>query len=97
MKTKRAFPKVIAEVGEKGIVRANGREGEALLMLAKQGTVGVHAFDSPGGPAYRLAAYMHSLRRMGIPIRTAREMHDGGWHARYICQTAIQILSKQDT
>jgi hypothetical protein len=89
---KRSYPKVLART-EAGFIQAVGREGETLLMLVKAGEKGVRAYDFAGGPPFRLGAYVHDLRRMGLSIRTDREPHAGGLHAVYVLETPVTIVS----
>jgi hypothetical protein len=92
MMARRAFPKVLGQ-SESGLIRAVGREAETLLMLVKAAPLGVRAYDFEGGPPFRLSAYVHDLRRMGLVIRTDKEPHPGGLHAVYVLETAVSILS----
>ncbi len=89
---KRSYPKVLV-ITPDGPIQAVGREGETLLMLVCGGEQGVSAYDFPGGPPFRLSAYVHDLRRMGLAIRTEREPHAGGVHALYVLETPVTILS----
>jgi len=42
--------------------------------------------------AYRLGAYVHTLRhRHGLSIETRRELHEGGWHGRYVLCSPVAI------
>ena len=75
---RRAYPKVLARLAEGQTIRVVGREAETLLMLVQKGSQGVRAYDFAGGPPFRLGAYVHDLRRMGLAIRTDREPHAGG-------------------
>jgi len=97
---KRAYPKVLARMPEGQTIRAVGREAETLLMLVQKGTRGVRAYDFVGGPPFRLGAYIHDLRRMGLVIRTDREAHEGGEHGVYVLVspvTVIQVLRAEET
>lgn len=92
--TKRSYPKVLAEMivtGERFLCR--GRDAETLLQLVEKGARGVTAFDFPGGPAFRLAAYVHDLRKLGLTIDTEREEHETGWHGVFVLRTAVHILA----
>ncbi|MEN3973797.1 hypothetical protein [Emcibacter sp. SYSU 3D8] len=43
--------------------------------------------------AYRLGAYVHTLRReYGLAIDMVHEPHDGGWHGRYVLRSPVSIL-----
>jgi len=92
MIVKRSYPKVLAQTGS-GSFRAVGREAETLLKLVELGGRGVRAYDFPGGPPFRLGAYIHDLRRKGLSIRTEREAHACGLHGVYVLETPVQILS----
>ncbi len=89
---KRSYPKVLAQT-DAGPLQVVGREGETLLMLVKAGERGVRAYDFAGGPPFRLGAYVHDLRRMGLSIRTDREPHAGGLHAVYVLESSVAIVS----
>jgi hypothetical protein len=89
---KRSYPKVLAQTAA-GNVQAVGREGETLLMLVKAGPGGLRAYDFAGGPPFRLPAYVHDLRRMGLLIRTDKEPHSGGLHAVYVLESSVTIVS----
>jgi hypothetical protein len=92
MSNTRAFPKVLARLRDGTTIRAVGREGATLLMLADRGPRGVRAYDFAGGPPFRLGAYIHDLRRMGLSIRTDREPHGGGEHAVYTLETDLTVV-----
>lgn len=73
-----------------------GRLGWAMMQLAEAGPRGVTTIERP---APRLSAYVHSLRKRGIPIETEIEAHDGiyaGQHARYrlACDARVTVLGK---
>lgn len=94
----RALPVVIARIGsgdEARTIRVVGREAETLLALVSR-PVGIDVLCMPGGPAYRLAAYVADLRRLGLTIRTERGPHNGGTHALYVLDTAVTIVSRSD-
>lgn len=89
---KRYFPRVEAAFADGGEIRAVGREGATLLMLIECGPKGVRALDFDGGPAYRLSAYIHDLRSMGVNIRREFERHTTGWHAVYVLESRMTIM-----
>ncbi len=92
MKTSRAFPKIQARRALDGPwIALCGREAETLMMLTAKGTRGVRAYDFPGGPPFRLSAYVFDLRGFGFPIRTEREDHAGGNHAVYQLECDVEI------
>ena len=87
---------VTARIGDRTI-RANGREAQALVALVDAGDVGITSLDmGRAGWAIRLAAYIGDLRKMGVPIITEREAHDGGNHGRYRLSGAVQIIERND-
>lgn len=88
----RAFPKVRFKAADNDEwTQVLGREAETLLKLHLQLAKGVRAFDFPGGPAFRLSAYVHALRRLGLKIRTRLEPHEVGHHAVYFLESEIQV------
>ncbi|MET3890408.1 hypothetical protein ABIE41_001484 [Bosea sp. OAE506] len=91
MKPRRNFPKVRATIADGPTINVTGREALTLLALAQNGSRGVSGIDFPGGPAYRLGAYVFDLRGMGVGIRTDREEHSVGTHARYVLTTPVTI------
>lgn len=91
MKARRNFPKVRATVADGPTIDVTGREALTLLALVQNGSKGVSGIDFPGGPAYRLGAYVFDLRGMGVGIRTDREEHSVGTHARYVLTTPVTI------
>lgn len=90
--SKRYYPRVLATCIDGREIRAIGREGAILLMLIQDGPVGVRAFDFAGGPAYRLSAYIHDLRRVEIRIRREFERHATGLNAVYVLESRIAIV-----
>jgi Helix-turn-helix domain len=89
----RKFPRVCARAEDSRLILAVGREGETLVRLVEKGSKGLRAYDFAGGPPFRLSAYIHDLRGMGLSIRTEREEHATGWHAVYVLETAVTIVS----
>ena len=72
-----------------------GRIGQTLFLLHHAGEKGI---TSLGNPAYRLAAYVHSLREMGFEINTEREPHGGdylGYNARYRLESNVTLEGAQ--
>ena len=97
---KRAFARHLSDYGMVFVLlllcvyvfrRVAGREALTLLALVQNGSKGVSGIDFPGGPAYRLGAYVFDLRGMGVGIRTDREEHSVGTHARYVLTTPVTI------
>ena len=69
----------------------SGRIGQTLEHLHSAGPDGIATLEMP---ALRLSAYIHSLRKLGFEITTAREPHGGdyaGHHARYRLQSRVVI------
>lgn len=93
MATRRNYPKVLARVVNGPSVRCTGREALTLLTLVERGSAGVSGVDFPGGPAYRLGAYVFDLRGMGVGIETRFEEHSVGHHARYVLVTPVEIIA----
>ena len=90
---KRAFPKLVARIADGPTISVCGREALTLLTLIERGPKGVTGIDFPGGPAYRLAAYVGDLRGFGVGIKTQTESHGIGHHARYSLTTAVEVVS----
>ena len=76
-----------------GRIAINARQPRrALAALIQAGSKGVTALELSSW-AYRLGAYVHTLRHdYGLTIETLREPHDGGWHGRYVLHTPCQII-----
>ena len=55
-KPKRAYPKIVASVGDGLKIHVSGREAETLLMLVSSPLRRVQAYDFRGGPPFRLGA-----------------------------------------
>jgi hypothetical protein len=92
MTERRLYPKVLAETGDGEMLHVVGREAETLLGLVEKGERGLRAYDFAGGPPFRLAAYVHDLRGMGLAIRTEREAHATGQHGVYMLETPVRIV-----
>ena len=66
-----------------------GRALWALERLAGAGLRGCTPITEPGP---RWAAYVHTLRGLGVPIETIHEEHEGefpGTHARYVLRATM--------
>lgn len=85
------YPQVLASLPDGTKIQANGREGETLIRLVEKGQHGLRAYDFPGGPPFRLGAYVFDLRCMGLAINTKREAHSTGWHGVYVLETPVTI------
>ena len=69
-----------------------GRDEWALRALIRAGEKGCTPIDNP---APRWSAYVHNLRRLGIPIETLTERHGGNYpgnHARYVLRCKAVCL-----
>lgn len=72
-----------------------GREAQTLGWLALKSEAGVTAQEVSTW-ALRLAAYVHLLRhKHGLAIKTIREPHEGGEHARYALTVQVDIEAVQ--
>jgi hypothetical protein len=78
--------------GPSGEFSVSGQTARALLALVDAAGRGVTALELSAW-ALRLAAYVHSLRRLGLAITLLREPHPGGWHGRYVLASPVQLLS----
>ena len=77
--------------GPNGVFEVKGQTARTLIALIKAGAGGVTALEVNSW-AYRLGAYVHDLRRRhGLAIETQREVHDGGWHGRYVLHSAVTL------
>jgi hypothetical protein len=81
-----------------GITRqVKGREAETLVALINAGSSGITSLEAfQAGWAARLAAYIHDLKKMGVPISMQREVHDGGQHGRYFLAGQVEIVWSND-
>jgi len=79
------------------IFETRGQTAKALLFLVDSAQRGVTALEVASW-AYRMAAYVHILRsKYGLEIRTDKEPHVGGSHARYVLVTPVDILSHKNS
>jgi hypothetical protein len=81
---------VTPEGGEPFTIEATGREAWALDRLLTAGPKGCTPIDQP---APRWSAYVHKLRKRGVPIETVTEAHGGpysGTHGRYVLRADVQ-------
>lgn len=85
------YPQVLACLPDDTKLRVVGREAETLIRLVEKGPRGLRAYDFPGGPPFRLGAYIFDLRCMGLAIRTEREPHATGQHGVYFLETPVFI------
>lgn len=85
------FPQVLASLPDGSKIHVVGRDAETLIRLVEKGPRGLRAFDFPGGPPFRLGAYIFDLRGMGLVIRTERARHATGQHGVYFLETPVTI------
>lgn len=76
--------------GPGGVVTVSGQTARALLALVNAAGRGVTALEVSTW-ALRLAAYVHSLRQLGIAVTMLRETHPGGWHGRYVLASPVTV------
>ena len=89
---RRTYPRIRARRRPDGPwVAIAGRDAETFMLLASKGAIGLRAYDFPGGPPFRLSAYIFDLRGFGFPIRTDREDHAGGTHAVYVLERDVEF------
>lgn len=78
--------------GKAKFYEVKGKAARTLHALTIANSCGITAFELSGTWAFRLAAYVHDLRQgYGMDIKTLREEHEDGWHARYVLITPIEI------
>lgn len=66
--------------------------GRVLWALERLGGAGPKGCTPITEPAPRWAAYVHTLRSLGVPIETVHEEHEGefpGIHARYVLRATV--------
>lgn len=81
--------------GPNGRFYVTGQTGRALLAFVEAGEAGRTA-NEVSSWGYRLAAYVHDLRRLyGLEIEMLKEPHPGGWHGRYVLRSPVQVLAVQ--
>ena len=84
--------KPIEAIGPAGRFTVKGQKARTLVALVSAGGAGVTALEMSSW-ALRLAAYVKPLRDdFGLSIETVRELHDGGWHGRYVLHTPVSIV-----
>lgn len=69
-----------------------GKSAKTLYALMSAGNLGITALEMSNTWALRLSAYIHDLRGLGLDIKTVKEEHEDGWHARYYLQSPVEIL-----
>ena len=80
-------------IGDGSTLTARGREAETIVALVQAGPKGITSLEAfKAGWAVRLGAYIFDLKAMGVPIRSTREPHDGGNHARYYLAGPVELV-----
>ena len=80
-------------IGDGPAITATGREAQTIVALVTAGPKGITSLETfLAGWAVRLGAYVFDLKAMGVPIRSTREPHDGGNHARYYLAGPVELL-----
>lgn len=75
------------------VVSAVGQVARTLKALVESENAGITALEVSNTWALRLSAYVHTLRHeYGLEIETKREPHEGGYHARYVLHTPVEII-----
>jgi hypothetical protein len=77
--------------GSTFVILVSGRVRWALDQLLKAGTTGCTTIHNP---APRMAAYVHSLRGIGVEVETITETHAGdfpGHHAKYVLRSGVSL------
>ena len=90
-------PKLWVRLGEHGPdFLVDGREAQTLALLMTKGAAGFTSGEASGyGWARRTSAYIHKLRRLGIPITADRETTaDGAVIARYSLAGPVTLLEQ---
>jgi hypothetical protein len=79
-------------------VNVEGREAQTLALLLTTGPRGFTSGEASHlGWARRTSAYIFKLRRLGLPIATARETtQDGAWVARYTLVGRVVLLTDRN-
>lgn len=74
--------------------------GRVLWALERLVHAGPRGCTPISEPAPRWAAYVHTLRGLGVPIETINEEHEGdfpGTHARYVLRATVIIQTEGGT
>jgi len=88
--------RVTPSAGDTFRIVVSGRVQWALNELRKAGAKGITSIENP---APRLAAYVHTLRELGLEIETITEVHEGdfkGYHGRYFLRSGVCLDWKGD-
>ncbi|WP_161978429.1 winged helix domain-containing protein [Sphingomonas oligophenolica] len=88
-------PHFLYASGPGGVIVVRGQVARTLRELVKAGSLGLTSLEC-GTWAYRLAAYVHELRRdHDLIVETVREDHEGGWHGRYVLRSPVRLEANQ--
>lgn len=90
------MPKIKAtfRIGGGLAITAIVREAQTIIAVIEAGPKRITSLEMHrSGWALRLAAYICDLRKMGVPIHTRRERHDGGYHRRYFLAGPVQMVA----
>lgn len=83
--------------GKRREFEITGQVAKTLLYLVDSGKAGITALEVSSW-AFRLAAYVHILRsKYDLEIRTDKEPHQGGYHARYVLITPVEIIGVENS
>jgi hypothetical protein len=78
--------------GPDGSFVVTGQTAKALLALMEAGEAGRTSLEVTSW-AFRFGAYVWTLRHQyKLVIETQREVHEGGWHARYVLASSVKAL-----
>jgi len=91
-------PKVKVKVSDdESDLALEGRKAQTPLLLIANSEQGFTSGDaSPLGWARRSSAYVHKLRRLGVPILTSWETApDGSRIGRYTLQGPVTVVQKE--
>ena len=70
-----------------------GQVAKSLKLLIEKKGKGITALEASSW-ALRLASYIHILRsKYCLNIYTVTEPHEWGWHARYILQDDVKMIT----
>jgi Winged helix domain len=90
--TSKCKRKRVTALGPDGRFTVTGQTAKALMALVAADKRGATALECDSW-AFRLGAYVFTLRHeFGLSIETVRELHDGGWHGRYVLHTPVSIM-----
>ena len=70
--------------------KRSGRLAWALLELQRAGQGGVTPINNP---APRWSGYVHSLRKLGLTIKTHQEVHQGPFPGTHACYELLSVIT----